>query len=282
MKKIQPQNQNQNCSTLNYSLKIIFEQIITTSILVLIFLPNSLLSFGTEPDNSSPKWLTDKYEVSEPVSLIPQKNLEGWTTYNGKEPAKGKWKNENGKLVCAGSKNNHLNGDIVSKKEYENFILDFVWIISKGGNSGIKYKLKDFGKIGAKINQNDSFSWLGCEYQILDDDNNREGKSNNNKNSAASLYSTIAPNKNKKLNPHEQPNSGKIIVAGEHIEHWLNGEKVLEYNLNSDDWKNAHKKSKYARAEDFAKNKTGFIMLQDHGNKIIFTKLTIRELKTKK
>jgi hypothetical protein len=244
-------------------------------------LPSPKLISATEPNNDSLKWLFDKYEVSEPVSLIQKNNLEGWTTYYGKEP-KGKWTNENGKLICGGSKNNHLNGDIVSKKEYENFILEFEWINSKGGNSGIKYKLKDFGKIGATVNQNDNFSWLGCEYQILDDENNREGKNNNGKNSAASLYSILAANKNKKLNPHEQLNSGKIIVADEHIEHWLNGEKVLEYNLNSDNWKKAFTKSKYAKAEDFAQNKSGFIMLQDHGNKIIFTKLIIREMKTKK
>ncbi|MDR1053030.1 MAG: DUF1080 domain-containing protein, partial [Planctomycetaceae bacterium] len=109
-----------------------------------------------------------------------------------------------------------------------------------------------------------------------------EGKSNKGKNSAASLYSTIAASKDKKLNPHGQPNSGRIIVTDEHIEHWLNGEKVLEYNLNSDDWKNAFAKSKYAKAEGFAKNKKGFIMLQDHGNKITFTKINIREIKPKK
>jgi hypothetical protein len=292
MKKLQTTNQSENILNLNrnlnlnlnsnYNLKIIFGQMIITAVVVLLLLSKSLLISGAESNDAGIQRLLDKYEISEPVSLIPQNGLEGWTAHYGKEPTKGQWSNENGKLVCAGSKNNHVNGDIVTKNEYENFILDFEWINSKGGNSGIKYKLKDFGQIGAPINHSDSFGWLGCEYQILDDENNREGKSNKGKNSAASLYNMIAPATNKKLNPHDQLNTGRIIVANEHIEHWLNGEKVLEYNLNTDEWKTAHAKSKYAKAEDFAKNKTGFIMLQDHGNKITFSKLNMRILKPKK
>ncbi|MDR1478107.1 MAG: DUF1080 domain-containing protein [Planctomycetaceae bacterium] len=262
-------------------LKIV--QSITVAVFIISFsqLP-SLSAVAESTDNNGLEWIFDKYEVSEPVSLIPQKGLEGWTAHYGKEPSKGKWILQDGKLICEGTKSNHLNGDLVSKNEYENFILSFEWINSKGGNSGIKYKLKDFEKIGATINQSDTFGWLGCEYQILDDENNREGKSNKNKNSAASLYSTIAPNADKKLNPHGQLNSGRIIVVGEHVEHWLNGVKVLEYDLDSDNWKAALAKSKYARAEGFAKNKKGFIMLQDHGNKITFTKVNIREIKPKK
>lgn len=276
MKKQNQKNQTVKFCWRNFKLA----NFLTTAVSLLLFSQLSIV--GAEQENNGIEWIVDKYKVSEPISLIPQKNLEGWTAHYGKEPAKGKWILEDGKLTCGGSKNNHLNGDLVSKNEYENFILDFEWINSQGGNSGIKYKLKDFGKIGATINQSDTFGWLGCEYQILDDDNNREGKSNKGKNSAASLYSTIAASKDKKLNPHGQPNSGRIIVTDEHIEHWLNGEKVLEYNLNSDDWKNAFAKSKYAKAEGFAKNKKGFIMLQDHGNKITFTKINIREIKPKK
>ncbi|MDR2761277.1 MAG: DUF1080 domain-containing protein [Planctomycetaceae bacterium] len=282
MKKNQLQNQNKFNTIKNPQIKITLNQISIILIAGFFFLLNPLTNFSDELPNDDSKnlqWLNDKFDVSEPVSLIPQKNLDGWTAHYGKEP-KGKWITKNGNLICLGTKSG-LSGDLVSKKEYENFILDFEWINSKGGNSGIKYKLKDFGQIGGIINQNDKFTWLGCEYQILDDENNREGKNNKGKNSAASLYTVIAADKNKKLNPNGQPNAGRIIVANEHVEHWLNGEKVLEYNLNSNDWKSAYEKSKFARAENFAQNKSGFIMLQDHGNEITFTKLIIRELKSK-
>ncbi|MDR0390746.1 MAG: DUF1080 domain-containing protein [Planctomycetaceae bacterium] len=273
-------NQTKNNNTIkNYSIS---EKIKIASIVILFLLLKSSFSFSAEQNEKGLEWLFDKYEVADAVSLIPQNGIEGWTSYYGKEPNKGKWSNKDGKLTCIGSRNDHRTGDIVSKEEYENFILDFEWINSKGGNSGIKYKLKDFGEIGAKINQSDSIGWLGCEYQILDDYNNREGTSNRRKNCAASLYSTIAPSENKKLNPHDQINVGRIVVADERVEHWINGEKVLEYNTDSEDWMNALKRSKYARAEGFAKNKKGFIMLQDHGNKVTFTKLAIRKLKTKK
>ncbi|MDR2346998.1 MAG: DUF1080 domain-containing protein [Planctomycetaceae bacterium] len=293
MKKNQykPAKRNKNLSTKsirNYTfsiVSIVFEPILIIAAFVFLFLSCSLPSFGEESidnDHKELKWIFDKYDVTEPISLIPKTNLEGWTAHYGKETNKGKWFVENGHLICNGSKGNHLDGDLVTKKEYNNFILNFEWINSQGGNSGIKYKLKDFGKIGGTINQNDNFTWLGCEYQILDDDNNREGKSNKGKNSAGSLYSVLAANTNKKLNPHGQRNTGRIVVVDDHVEHWLNGEKILEYNLESSEWKTALSKSKYGRAESFAKNKNGLIMLQDHGNKITFTKLVIREIKPKK
>ncbi|MDR1925444.1 MAG: DUF1080 domain-containing protein [Planctomycetaceae bacterium] len=242
----------------------------------------SLQLLAAPPSDDGLKWLFDKYDVSEPMSLIPRENLAGWTAHYGKELTKSRWSVVDGVLICDGSKNNHLAGDLVTKKEYTNFILDFEWINSKGGNSGIKYKLKDFGEIGSAINYTKNFGWLGCEYQILDDPNNREGNGNNGKYAAAALYSVIGAKKNKKLNPHNEINTGRIIVADNHIEHWLNGEKVVEYDLNSEQWKIALSKSKYARATDFGANRTGLIMLQDHGNKIKFSKLIIRELEPKK
>jgi len=236
------------------------------------------------------QWILDKYQVAEPVSLIPEKGLEGWTKHYGEKiPDQFKWSNQNGKFVLDYSAKTHdlPGGDIVTAKQYTNFILDFTWIATKGANSGIKYRLKDFGKDGAKVNYSNDFGWLGCEYQILDDPNNGEGSKDNGQWSAAALYSVFAPDKEKKkLKPFGEVNTGRIIVLDNHVEHWLNGEKVLQYEVGSETWKKAIATSKFSRpdakAEGFGENPSGFIMVQDHQHTVTFEKLVIREIKEPK
>ena len=227
------------------------------------------------------QWILDQYQVSEPASLIPAEGLDGWTKHYGKAIAKSKWTNKDGKLTLDQSLKLD-GGDLVTAREYTNFVLDFAWVASKNCNSGIKYRLKDFGKDGAKVNYSKDFGWLGCEYQILDT-NNGEEKNNDGRWATASVYSAIAPDKAKKrLNPAGQLNTGRIVVLDNHVEHWLNGEKVLQYEVGSDAWKDAISKSKFSRsdakAEGFGENPTGFIMLQDHGNTITYEKVVIREI----
>jgi hypothetical protein len=232
------------------------------------------------------QWIFERYQVAEPVSLIPEKGLTGWTKHYGEKLSnRSKWTNKEGKLTFDQSRK-APGGDLVTAKQYANFILDFAWVATKGCNSGIKYRLKDFGKAGAKVNYSKDFGWLGCEYQIIDDNNNGEGKKDDGKWSASSLYSVLAPNKDKKhLNPFGERNTGRIVVLDNHVEHWLNGKKVLEYEVGSDAWKQAVSKSKYSRpeakAEGFGENTSGFIMLQDHQHSITFEKVVIREIGNK-
>jgi len=235
------------------------------------------------PD-SDVQWIFDQYNVSEPVSLIPAEGFTGWTKPYGNEiPSRFKWTNQGGKFVLdySDKTRDFSGGDLVTAKQYTNFVLDFVWIAAKGCNSGIKYRLKDFGPDGAKVNYSKDFGWLGCEYQILDDANNGE----NNK--TASLYTVFNPDKDKKkMNPFGEVNTGRIVVLDNHVEHWLNGVKVLEYEVGSEKWKAAVSKSKFSRpdakAEGFGENPTGFLMLQDHQNTITFEKVVIREIGEKK
>ena len=246
------------------------------------------IAVGEFPD-SDIQWILDQYQVSEPVSLIPAEGLAGWTWHSGQEITQAKWSNQGGKLFLDRSNRTHdlPGGDLVSAKQYTNFVLDFSWIATKGCNSGIKYRLKDFGADGAKVNYSKDFGWLGCEYQVLDDANNGEGNKDDGRWSTASLYSVFAPDKEKKrLNPFGQVNSGRIVVLDNHVEHWLNGEKVLQYEIGSETWKKAIGTSKYSRedakAEGFGENPTGFLMLQDHQNTITFEKVVIREIGQKK
>ena len=227
------------------------------------------------------QWILDQYNVSEPVSLIPSEGFAGWTQSGGANiAAASKWTNSEGKFVLEYSEktSNDVGGDIVTAKQYTNFVLDFSWIASKGCNSGIKYRFKRFTN-----ESNNATSWLGCEYQILDDFNKPEGTKDDGQWSAASLYNMFAPDKEtKRLKPHGQVNTGRIIVLDSHVEHWLNGAKVLEYEVGSDAWKKAYEQSKYptlrVSPEGFGENPTGFIMLQDHRSTITFETVVIREI----
>jgi hypothetical protein len=260
-----------------------------------VFLLFAVLCLSGIADDRFPdgdiQWILDQYQVAEPVSLIPAEGgLAGWTKHYGQKlPAQSKWTSQDGKLVFDYSEKSRTfgGGDIVTAKEYTNFVLDFAWIATKGCNSGIKYRLKDFGKAGAKVNRSEDFGWVGCEYQIVDDPNNSEGTNDGGRRSAASLYSVFMPDKEKKqLNPHGEVNTGRIVVLDKHVEHWLNGKKVLQYDVGSDAWNKAISTSKYSRddvkAEGFGENPSGFIMLQDHQHTITFEKIVIREIGSKK
>lgn len=197
------------------------------------------------------------------TSLLHDDSLEGWVSLGGKTPGKG-WSVQDGILHLKGK-----GGDIRSKKQYKNFVLDFSWTIAKGGNSGIKYRLKKFGD-----------KWLGMEYQVLDDFNTDEGKKP--KNNAGTLYDLLpcstAYGGKKTLNPHTELNHGRIMVNGNHVQHWINGKKVVDVRIGSKRWKNAVAASKFNEDKGYATNSTGFIMIQDHWCEVWFHKISIREI----
>ena len=235
--------------------------------------------------NSDIQWILDQYQVSGPVSLIPAEGLAGWTRQGGgKISNPSKWSNQGGKILFEQSDKTRRmpGGNIITAKQYTNFILDFAWVATKGCNSGIKYRYKNFGE-----GQGWRSRWYGCEYQILDDFNRDEGTREDGQWSAASLYNVFAPDKTqKKLNLFGEVNTGRIVVLDNHIEHWLNGKKVLECQVGSEEWEKAVAQSKFAEDESnvkgFGENPTGFLMLQDHGNTVTFETLVIREIGQKK
>jgi len=151
-------------------------------------------------------------------------------------------------------------GDIITKKEYEYFVLEFEWRIAARGNSGIKYRLRKFGN-----------DYLGCEYQLLDD------VGNNERHKTASLYDVYAPNKNALLKPIREFNHSRIVVLGERIEHWLNGERVVLVYSGTPDWEAHIANSKFNETKGFGENGKGKILIQDHGSAIDFKNMTIQE-----
>jgi Domain of Unknown Function (DUF1080) len=116
--------------------------------------------------------------------------------------------------------------------------------------------------------------WLGCEYQIYDD----AGRKPRPVSSTGAVYGLYAPSATKQLRPVGEYNESRIVVHGSKIEHWLNGEKILEADTMSEDWKKRVAASKFGDVEGFFQNRKGRIELQDHGSKVWFRNIVLRRL----
>lgn len=157
-------------------------------------------------------------------------------------------------------------GDIVSVDEFDNFELDFDWKISKGGNSGVMYRVSEAS--GAPFDS-------GPEYQILDNGHTEDGKAALT--AAASCYGVYPVTEDATL-PVGQWNSARIIVDGNHVEHWLNGKLMVSYELGSPDWKQRVAASKFAAIPIYGTVRKGHIDLQDHGGAVQYRNVRIKEL----
>lgn len=191
-----------------------------------------------------------------PVALFDGATLNGWTTQDGKPVTKG-WTVEDGALF-----RKDRGGHIYSTGEYENFELSFEWKIAKNGNSGLKYHVRKFGN-----------QWLGREYQLFDDQGRKTAKQDAH--SAGALYALYGPNEEKELKPVGEYNTARIVARGTHIEHWLNGRKIVEVDTSSDDWRKRVSRSKFSDKAGFEVNGRGRIMLQDHGGQVWIRKLVL-------
>jgi len=157
--------------------------------------------------------------------------------------------------------------DLVSKEKFANFELELEWKIGREGNSGIFYR-------GTR--EYDHIYWSAPEYQLLDDANTEDGKSPLT--AAGSDYALygVPPNV---ARPYDQWNSTRLIVRGKHVEHWLNGIKVVEYDFGSEDWKRRVAASKFAKYPHYGLATTGLIGIQgDHPGALAVRNMRIRTL----
>lgn len=194
--------------------------------------------------------------VGQPVSLFDGETLAGWQTEDGKPVEKG-WQVVDGTLHRA-----ERGGNIFYEHEVGDFELTFEWKIAKGGNNGIKYRVRKYGG-----------STLGCEYQILG-----ETKPSFSRGSCGSLYELYEPNEKKQLNPPGEWNTSKIVAHGAKIEHWLNGEKIVEADLAAEEWRRRLMQSKFSPHKDFARNTKGRIMITEHGSEVWYRHLVLTPL----
>jgi len=162
-------------------------------------------------------------------------------------------------------------GDIVTTDQYRNFELVVEFLITKGANSGIKYF------VDTTLNKGEGSS-IGCEFQILDDAVHPDAKAGVNGNrKLAGLYDLIPP-QNVRSNGVGEWNRARIVVRDSHVEHWLNGFKTVEYERGTQMWRALVDHSKYTIWPKFGESPKGHILLQDHGNRVSFRTIKIREL----
>lgn len=198
--------------------------------------------------------------------LFDGRTTQGWRSYRKETfPEKG-WIVEEG---CLKKVARVRGGDIVTEATFDNFDLSWEWRVAVGGNNGVKYLVTE-ERPGAP----------GHEYQMVDDQRHPDA-AKGPKRVTASFYAVVPVPLDRPSRPAGEWNRSRVTVQGNHVEHWLNGVKVIEYELGSDAVKAAIAESKFKDAPGFGTKIQGRIMLTDHGDECWFRNIKIRQLRSK-
>jgi hypothetical protein len=199
--------------------------------------------------------------------LFDGQTTKGWRGFAKPAGVINGWIVEKGRLRHPAStgQDSKGTGDIITIDTFNDFDLRFDWIISAGGNSGVKYLVVE-NRDGP----------IAHEYQVIDDAKHPDALIGPHRSTGA-LYDVISAPANKPLKPAGQINSGRVLVNGTHVEHWLNGVKIVEYELGNP-LKAAKEKSKFKDVPGWEDKLKGHILLQDHGDDVSFFNVKIREL----
>ena len=192
--------------------------------------------------------------------LFDGTSVAGWRLYDRVGTPEG-WQAVDGELVRTGR-----GGDIITTESFRNFDLVLDWKIRPGGNSGIFYR----AALGSG-----AIYFSAPEMQILDDSVHVDGKSPLT--SAGAVYG-LYPARPGTARPVGEWNTARVLVNGNHVEHWLNGQKIAEYELGSEEWRRKVGSSKFKQWPEYGKSAEGHIGLQDHGDWIAFRNIRIRVL----
>ena len=211
--------------------------------------------------------LTEAEKAAGWVLLFDGQSTDQWRAYGKENFPDDAWDiDEEGSLYNKGK-----GVDIISKKPFGNFELKVDFMMSDTGNSGIFYKVQEL--------EGHSLWHMAPEYQLLDNNTFREMS----KHKDITLHATadnydMHASSGDYSNPAGKWNTAKIVVKDNHIEHWLNGKKTVEYEINSKDWKARFAKSKFSKYKEYAQAKKGYLGLQDHGHSTKFRNIKIKEL----
>lgn len=192
--------------------------------------------------------------------LFDGHSLSGWRAYESVTPPAGWWA-VNGELVRNGD-----GGDLMTVEQFNDFELRLEWKISENGNSGIMFH----------VATGDQYPYeSGPEFQVLHNAGHKDGA--NPITSAGSNYA-MHPAVKDVTRPVGEWNDIRLIVLGTHVEHWMNGEKLLEYEQFSPDWYARLKASKFAKMPPYGRHMRGHLVLQDHGNLVTYRNIRIKSL----
>ncbi|MGB1125629.1 MAG: 3-keto-disaccharide hydrolase [Phycisphaeraceae bacterium] len=238
-----------------------------TTVLAAAFLTTGLLSISaTQADDHKKTQPTDEQDFT---VLFDGSSTDHFRGYNKEAfPEKG-WTLEDGCIRVIGKTRG--SGDIITKEQYSDFDLRWEWKVAKGANSGIMYRVEEV--------KNQPTYKTGPEYQILEDGNHRDGK--NTKTSAAALYALIACNDKKTLKPIGEWNNSRIVIKDNNVQHYLNGEVVVQYTWGSDDIKEKIAGSKFKNWGEFMTKDKGHIAFQYHNDDVWYRNIRIKDLSGK-
>ena len=213
-----------------------------------------------------PNSLTEEEKKAGWLLLFNGNTLDGWRSYQNK-PATS-WGVDRGTLHCKGSTTDKsdMRADLITTEQFENFDFSVEWRISPKGNSGIMYL----------VNETEKAAYLtGPEYQIIDDKGFPE-KLEDWQKTAANYAMNPAPDA--VTNPVGEWNHTRIVVKNAKVEHWLNGKRVVAYELWTDEWKNDKANGKWKDTPSYGTAKKGHIALQDHGSEAWFRNIKLKKL----
>jgi len=220
---------------------------------------------------------------ADPNQLTPEERNAGWQLlFDGVSTAAwrgagqadfpaGCWSVEAGCLKYERKAGEDRAGDIITREEFTDFEFCWEWRIEPGGNSGVKYLL-----YRRSTRPDDKFGWTGLEYQLIDDERHGDARRAPDRTTGA-VYDMFAPGP-KTLHPPGQFNVSRIVVRGDHVEHWLNGERILQFELGSAEFKEAVARSKYRSIPGFGTKRASPILIQDHADTARFRNIKIRDL----
>lgn len=223
------------------------------------------VSTGNQSTAPAPNQLTADEESQGWKLLFNGRNMDGWETYQGKE--NDSWEVVDGTLHCKPEGAAQKRADIRTVDQYTDFDLVFDWKIAPTDNSGVIYRSTE---------EFDQPYLSGPEYQVIDDKGYPDKLTPTQ--TSGSNYDMHAAPDDKPINPPGEWNTGRIVAKGNHVEHWLNGTKVVEYEFDSPEWKKLKEGSKWKDARGYGASAKGYIDLQDHGGEVWYRNIKIKTL----